>query len=150
MLQPDALHKKYRLVLSPEEAAQLEGIRTAQPDTIEGHRSDALLRIAAGEKVSKTARAIGYGVNAVRGWVRRWETHKVEGLKARANVSETQQQLITQRNIAIHARFDELYKRKRLRHDDVLKHLEQEFYITARTIRSILKTAVPVLAPPKA
>jgi hypothetical protein len=61
----------------------------------------------------------------------------------------TQALLLQQRNADLHKRFDELYKKKRIRHDDVLEMLSKEFYITPRTIRGILKEAPEVPAQPE-
>jgi hypothetical protein len=62
----------------------------------------------------------------------------------------TQAALLIERNEALHARFDELYKKKRMRHDDVLNLLSKEFFITPRTIRGVLKTALPQQLAPAA
>ena len=66
-----------------------------------------------------------------------------------ATEKSTQALLLQKRNAKIHQRFDELYKRKRIRHDDVLELLQEEFFITVRTIRGILKSA-PEVPPPAA
>lgn len=54
--------------------------------------------------------------------------------------ASTQKQLLLKRDAALRARFEELYKRQRLRIDDTIKKLENEFFITERTIRAIMKT----------
>lgn len=59
----------------------------------------------------------------------------------------TQARLMALRNAKLHQRFNELYKKKRIRHDDVLDMLQDEFFITVRTIRDILKTTPDVPAP---
>lgn len=51
----------------------------------------------------------------------------------------TQARLLQKRNADLQKRFHELYTKKRIRHDDVLVQLSEEFYITPRTIRGILK-----------
>ncbi len=61
-----------------------------------------------------------------------------EATESSAKIS-TQAALLIERNKALHARFDELYKKKRMRHDDVLNQLSQEYFITPRTIRGVLK-----------
>ncbi|KXX70607.1 hypothetical protein [Flammeovirga sp. SJP92] len=40
---------------------------------------------------------------------------------------------------ALQERFDELYNKKRLRHDDVLLQLVNEFYVGEESIRRILR-----------
>ena len=59
----------------------------------------------------------------------------------------TQASLLLRRDAALYKRFTQLYKQKRLRHDDVLAQLEQEFFITQRTIRTLLKQAPQQLPP---
>ena len=59
----------------------------------------------------------------------------------------TQKRLLLLRDAKLRIRFTELYHKKRQRHDDVLKQLETEFFITERTIRGILKTDAPDLPP---
>ena len=54
----------------------------------------------------------------------------------------TQKVLLLKRDARIHERFRELYKKKRLRLDDVMVELEEEFFITQRTIRGILKKTI--------
>ena len=55
----------------------------------------------------------------------------------------TQAALLELRNQALRARFHQLYHKKRIRTDDVIKQLETEFFITERTIRAVLKTDPP-------
>jgi hypothetical protein len=44
---------------------------------------------------------------------------------------------------AIKDRFDHLFNEKRIRYDDVIKKLGQEFYISEHTVLRILKTDLP-------
>lgn len=66
---------------------------------------------------------------------------------AKATEQSTQKRLLLLRDAKLRERFSELYHRKRQRHDDVIKQLETEFFITERTIRGILKTSGPDLPP---
>lgn len=73
-----------------------------------------------------------------------------EATAPKATEKSTQAKLLQQRDADLHKRFGELYNKKRLRHDDVLEQLSKEFYITPRTIRTILKSTPqvpPQLAP---
>lgn len=64
-----------------------------------------------------------------------------------APAASTQKQLQLKRDAALRERFAHLYKKKRMRHDDVLKQLEEEFFITERTIRGIIKATPPAATP---
>jgi hypothetical protein len=46
---------------------------------------------------------------------------------------------LKERNLSIKQRFDELYKVKRVRKDDVLAMVAKEFWLSERTIMSVLK-----------
>lgn len=46
--------------------------------------------------------------------------------------------LFIKRNIAVKNRYDTLYNKLRKRHDDVIKILENEFFITEKTLLKIL------------
>jgi hypothetical protein len=61
----------------------------------------------------------------------------------------TQKKLLLARDKRLLERFSELYKKKRLRLDDVLEQLEQEFFISQRTIRGIMKAAEEAQKLPK-
>ena len=61
----------------------------------------------------------------------------------------TQKKLLQLRDKRLRERFDELYKKKRLRLDDVMEKLEQEFFISQRTIRGIMKAAAEAEKQPK-
>ncbi|RMF46263.1 MAG: hypothetical protein D6751_05465 [Deltaproteobacteria bacterium] len=43
----------------------------------------------------------------------------------------------------IQQRYRELYDGKRLRHDDVIQHLMDEFFISELTVYRILRTEIP-------
>jgi hypothetical protein len=62
-----------------------------------------------------------------------------DSLTNTATELSTQKKLLLARDKRLRERFDELYKRKRLRLDDVLEKLEAEFFISQRTIRGIMK-----------
>ena len=61
----------------------------------------------------------------------------------------TQKKLLQLRDKRLRERFDELYKKKRLRLDDVMEKLEQEFFISQRTIRGIMEAAAEAEKQPK-
>ena len=63
----------------------------------------------------------------------------VDHLPTGASIPSTQKALLLKRDERLRARFQHLYKTKRLRLDDVLAKLETEFFISQRTIRGILK-----------
>ena len=46
--------------------------------------------------------------------------------------------LVQKRNEAIKKHFEELYNIQRMRHDDVIKSLSEQFYLSEKTIFSIL------------
>lgn len=47
-------------------------------------------------------------------------------------------QLLEKRNRDIRDRYNELYNKERKRHDDVMAELEQQFYLSQRTISAIV------------
>jgi hypothetical protein len=47
-------------------------------------------------------------------------------------------ELINNRNILLKKDFDELYNKKRLRHDDCLEKLSEKYFITKETVIKIL------------
>jgi len=49
-------------------------------------------------------------------------------------------ELIKQRNRRLKQRFDHWYHKKRLRYDDVIEKLKDEFFLTSSTIEKYLNT----------
>lgn len=58
--------------------------------------------------------------------------------KAKTRV-KTRRELLDLRDQRICERFNELFAKKRIRYDDVMEILEDEFYLTTLTISRILK-----------
>lgn len=64
-------------------------------------------------------------------------THTQESDKL--NTRENRRCLIERRNVKLKERMNELYNKERLRYDDVISKLCEEFYLAPLTVQRIIK-----------